>query len=301
MQDLNDLYYFVQIVDHGGFAPAGRALGVPKSKLSRRIAMLEERLGARLIQRSTRHFVVTDVGRDYYERCKAMLVEADAAQEVIETNRAAPRGVIRVTCPVAMLHVHIGRMLADFMARYPLVTVHLEATNRKVDLLGEGVDVAVRVRPPPLEDSDLVMRVLAERRHCLVASPALVDRLGRPFSPQSLADWPTLGLGLPQSAFCWTLFGPGGERVDVDYAPRFVTTDMIALRSAAVAGVGVVQLPLLMVQQELAQGVLIDILPAWAPRQEIIHVVFPSRRGLLPSVRALIDFLAERFAAIDEE
>ena len=301
MQDLNDLYYFVQTVDHGGFAPAGRALGVPKSKLSRRIAMLEERLGVRLIQRSTRHFVVTEIGRNYYERCKAMLVEAEAAQEVIETTRAAPRGVIRVTCPVAMLHVHIGRMLADFMARYPLVTVHLEATNRKVDLLSEGVDVAVRVRPPPLEDSDLVMRVLAERRHCLVASPMLAARLGLPDGPQALADWPCLGLGLPQGAFRWTLFGPDGERADVDFAPRFVTTDMIALRSAAVAGVGVVQLPLLMVQKELAERTLIDVLPKWAPRQEIIHAVFPSRRGLLPSVRALIDFLAERFAVINEE
>ena len=116
MQDLNDLYYFAQVVDHGGFAPAGRAIGMPKSRLSRRIAQLEERLGVRLIQRSTRQFAVTELGRTYYEHCKAMLVEAEAAQAAIEMTRAEPCGLIRMSCPIALLHTHVGPMLADFMA-----------------------------------------------------------------------------------------------------------------------------------------------------------------------------------------
>lgn len=301
MQDLNDLYYYVQAVDHGGFAPAGRALGMPKSKLSRRIALLEERLGVRLIQRSTRHFVVTEIGRTYYEHCKAMLVEAEAAQEAIEVTRTAPRGIVRMTCPVALLHAHVGAMLAEFMANHPHVTVHLEATNRRVDLVGEAVDAAIRVRPSPLQDSDLVMRVLAERNQCLVASPALIGRHSVPQTPADLTNWPSLGLGGPQQDHVWNLFGPGGARAAVHHRPRYVTGDMIALRSAALAGVGVVQLPVMMVRDQLVEHSLVRIVPDWAPRREIIHAVFPSRRGLLPAIRALIDFLAECFSALDED
>lgn len=301
VQDLNDLYYYVQTVDHGGFAPAGRALGIPKSKLSRRIALLEARLGVRLIQRSTRHFAVTEIGQTYYEHCKAMLVEAEAAQAAIDTAHAKPCGVIRLACPVALLHAHVGVMLADFMMRYPQVTLYLEATNRRVDLLSEGVDVAIRVRPPPLEDSDLVMRVLSDRGQCLVASPGLVQRFGPPAAPSELSEWPSLGLGAPQQTYRWVLHGPNGAEAVLHHQPRFVTTDMIALKNAALAGVGVVQLPILMVREQLAEGSLLGLLPEWKPRREIIHAVFPSRRGLLPSVRALIDHLAERYASFDEE
>jgi DNA-binding transcriptional LysR family regulator len=147
VQDLNDLYYYVQAVDHGGFARAGRLLGIPKSKLSRRIATLEERLGVRLIQRSTRHFVVTEAGETYYTHCKAMLVEAEAAQEAIDTLKAEPRGVVRITCPLPLVHAYVGVMLADFMVRYPHVSVHMEATNRRVDLVSESVDDALRAHP----------------------------------------------------------------------------------------------------------------------------------------------------------
>lgn len=299
-QDLNDLYYYAQVVDAGGFAPAGRALGLPKSTLSRRIAALEERLGIRLIQRSTRHFSVTEIGRDYYDHCKAMLLEAEAAQDVIDATRAEPRGVIRLTCPIALLHAHVGAMLADFMARCPRVTLHLEATNRRVDVVSEAIDVAIRVRPPPLQDSELVMRTLADRGQCLVASPVLLQKQ-LPLSPSELNDWPSLGLGEPQQSFAWILNGPDGAKATVNHTPRFVTTDMTALRAAALAGVGIVQLPHLMLRDALASGELIRLVPEWAPRREIIHAVFPSRRGLLPSVRALVDFLAERFAAINEE
>jgi DNA-binding transcriptional LysR family regulator len=301
MQDLNDLYYYVQAVDHGGFAPAGRVLGMPKSKLSRRIAKLEERLGVRLIQRSTRHFAVTDAGETYYMHCKAMLVEAEGAQEAIDTLTAEPRGVIRMTCPIPLVNAYVGVMLADFMVRYPHVTVQMEATNRRVDLVSESVDVALRVRPPPLQDSNLVMRILADRGQYLVASPAGVQRFGFPAAPTALSNWPSLGLGVLQQIHTWALHGPGDAHATLHHAPRFVTTDMIALRDAAVAGVGVVQLPAVIARDQLAAGSLVRLVPDWAPRHEIIHAVFPSRRGLLPSVRALIDFLAQRFEMLHED
>lgn len=301
MQDLNDLYYYVQAVDHGGFAPAGRALGMPKSKLSRRIALLEERLGVRLIHRSTRQFAVTEIGRTYYEHCKAMLVQAEAAQEVIDVSRAEPRGTLRIACPIALLQARVGTMLTDFMVGHPHVTIHLEATNRRVDVVAEGFDVAIRVRPPPLEDSDLVVRVLSERKQCLIASPRLIDRHGLPSAPAELEGWPSLGLGQPQAEYVWKLFGPDGAQANIHHRPRFVTGDMIALRDAAIGGVGVAHLPNMMVSEELADGSLVKLLPEWAPRPEILHAVFPSRRGLLPSLRLLVDHLAAAFEQMVEE
>ncbi|MGZ2744198.1 LysR family transcriptional regulator [Burkholderia stagnalis] len=300
-RDLNDLYYFVQVVDHGGFAPAGRALNMPKSKLSRRIALLEARVGMRLIQRSTRRFTVTEVGQTYYAHCRAMLVEADAADEAIALMHEEPRGIVRVTCPVALLDSLVGGMIAAFMNACPRVEIHLEATNRRVDVVGEGIDVAIRVRPPPLEDSDLALRVLAERGQCLVASPALLRTHGTPAVPADLARLPSLDLGAPQGAHVWRLRGPDGAHAEIHHQPRLVTGGMLALRAAAVAGVGIVQLPTMMVRDEIAQHTLSAVLPDWAPRREIVHAVFASRRGLLPSVRALLDFLAQRFAELEPD
>ncbi|KWH05895.1 LysR family transcriptional regulator [Burkholderia territorii] len=300
-RDLNDLYYFVQVVEHGGFAPAGRALNMPKSKLSRRIALLEARLGMRLIQRSTRRFTVTDVGQTYYAHCRAMLVEADAADEAIALLHEEPRGIVRVSCPVVLLDSLVGAMIAAFMVACPRVEIHLEATNRRVDVVGEGIDVAIRVRPPPLEDSDLALRVLAERGQCLVASPALLREHGVPAVPADLTRLPSLDHGVPQAAHVWRLRGPDGAQAEIHHQPRLVTGGMLALRAAAVAGVGIVQLPTMMVRDEVARGELATVLPDWAPRREIVHAVFASRRGLLPAVRALLDFLAKRFAELEPD
>lgn len=301
MQDLNDLYYFAKVVEHGGFAPAGRALGEPKSKLSRRVALLEERLGVRLIQRSTRQFSVTDIGQTYYAHVQAMLIEAEAAAEAIELTRSQPRGTVRLSCPTMLLDFRIGPMLADFMAQCPDVRIVLEETNRRVDVIAEGFDLAIRVRPPPLEDSDLVLRVLGERSQGLVASPVLLQRHGVPQGPADLVSLPSLALGLPQTEHAWHLLGPNGLQADVRHSPRLVTRGMLALRQAACAGVGVVQLPMLLVAASIAEGQLVHVLPDWAPSREIIHAVYPSRRGQLPSVRALLDHLAAAFAALDED
>ncbi|MBS0341626.1 MAG: LysR family transcriptional regulator [Proteobacteria bacterium] len=301
MKDLNDLFFYAQVVEHGGFAPAGRALGIPKSRLSRRVSLLEERLGVRLIQRSSRRFAVTEVGQTYYAHCRAMLVEANAAEEAVALTQSEPCGVVRMSCPVALLETLVGPMLAGFMARYPRVEVHLEDTNRRVDVVGEGLDLAIRVRPPPLEDSDLVLRVLADRGQCLLAAPSLLAAREAPQVPADLAPWPSLDLGVPQNEHVWRLQGPGGAQAVVTHRPRLVTRSMSALRTAAVAGVGVVQLPTMMVAEEVSSGLLVPLLPDWAPRREVVHAVFPSRRGLLPAVRALVDHLHEGFGALAED
>lgn len=300
MQDLNDLYFFVQVVDHGGFAPAARALGVPKSRLSRRIILLEERLGVRLLQRSTRHFSVTEIGQEFYRHCVAMLVEAEAAQEVIDRSRAEPQGMIKLSCPPALLCFQVGDMIARFMASYPRVAVHLESTSRRVDVIAEGFDLAIRVRFPPLEESDLVMRVLAPSTQRLVASPALLAGFSRPVVPADLAMLPSLDFGPLHREHQWCLEGPDGATALVRHEPRLITDDMIQMRLAALRGIGVVQLPTMMIDDDLAAGALIDVLPEWAPRSGIVHAIFPSRRGLLPAVRGLIDFLAAEFSELSE-
>ena len=294
--DLNDLHYFVQVVEHGGFAAAGRALNQPKSKLSRRVALLEERLGVRLIQRSTRRFAVTEIGQAYYQRCVAMLVEAEAAQELIANTQSAPRGVVRLACPTALLDYHLGDALGRFMAQCPEVQLHVESTNRRVDVIQEGLDMAIRVRFPPLDDSELVMKVLGDSHQCLVASPALVDRMGGWPTIADIGDWPSLGSLQSGRAHVWELHGPDGAQARILTQPRMVTDDRVALWRAARHGVGVALLPTALVADDLAQGRLVQLLPDWQAPAAVVHAVFPSRRGLLPAVRALLDFLAQEFA-----
>ncbi|MEX8192994.1 LysR family transcriptional regulator [Comamonas guangdongensis] len=301
LPDLNELYYFAQVVEHGGFAPAGRALGLPKSKLSRRVALLEERLGAQLLLRSTRSFAVTEVGKRYYQHCRAMLTEAEAAEESVALAHSDPCGRVRMSCPVALLASRVGRMLGEFMRLYPRVELQVDETNRRVDVIGEGLDLALRVRPPPLQDSDLVLRTLAERRQCLVAAPELLQRLGRPGGPMDLSGWPSLDMGSVQETHRWLLYGPDAVRAEVRHQPRLVTQSMLALRDAALLGAGVVQLPSMFVREDLRSGALVPVLPDWEPRPEIIHAVYASRRGQLPAVRALLDHLAQQFKALQEE
>lgn len=297
MQDLNDLYYFVKVVDHGGFAPAARALGIPKSRLSRRISQLEERLSVRLIQRSTRSFSVTAVGQDYYRHCVAMLVEAEAAQEVIDQLQAEPRGVLKVSCPPALVCFGVGAMIADFMTQYPGACVHLDSTSRRVDVITEGIDIAIRVRVPPLDDSDLMIKVLAPSPQRLLANPDLMGKLKTPIVPADLGNLPSIDFAPAHRAHQWCLDGPGGATALIGHNPRLVTDDMIFMRIAALAGVGVVQLPDMMVTDDLTSGRLVDVIPDWRPRGGLVHAVFASRRGLLPAVRALLDHLAKAFAS----
>ncbi|AJC20990.1 LysR substrate-binding domain-containing protein [Pandoraea pulmonicola] len=300
MQDLNDLYYFVQVVDHGGFAAAARATGLQKSKLSRRMLQLEDRLGVRLLHRSSRRFSVTELGREYYERCVAMLVEAEAADQVIAKVRAEPRGIIRVSCPVALINFQFGALFARFLATYPEVELHLESSNRRVDVIAEGFDVAIRVRFPPLEPSDLVMRRLDTSTQCLVASPSLIA--GRTIRfPADLHDLPSVTLGPPRRDYQWQLHHEDGQIANVSHVPRLVTDDMQALCDAAIAGVGVVALPTMMVWRQIDAGQLVHVLPDWRPRAGIVHAVFASRRGLLPAVRTLIEFLATECDAARKE
>ncbi|AQS60868.1 HTH-type transcriptional regulator DmlR [Rhizobium rhizogenes] len=294
MRNLNDLYYFVQIVDHGGFAPAARAVGLQKSKLSRRLCVLEDRLGVRLLNRSSRRFSVTEVGQEYYRHCVAMLTQADAAEQAVAEFHAEPRGVVRMACPVGLLQFQFGAIVARFARAHPAVEVHLKSFNRPVDVIAEGFDLAIRASFPPLNDTGLVMRKLDDSHQCLVASPRLIS--GEVNTPADLHSLPSLEQGQSRPAYQWELENHEGQTVRVSHNPRIVTDDLTTLHLAATDGLGVVQLPTSLVWQDVKAGRLIHLLPNWRPRSAIVHAVFASRRGLLPSVRALLDFLAQECA-----
>lgn len=297
MFDLNELFLYAKVVEHGGFAPAGRALNIPKSTLSRRVIQLEARLGVRLIQRSTCQFQVTDIGQAYYRHCVAMTAEAESAEDVIAFNKSEPRGVIRMSCTTPLLNYWVAPMLGQFMAQCPSVELNVKSFNRKVDVISEGYDIALSLCFPPLESSDLVMKVLAKSPQVLVASPSFLHHHPLPLLPADLSGLPTISWGNPMLQYVWGMVGPEGVTAEIGHTPRLISDDMSTLKSAVLLGVGIANLPLAVVKDEIADGRLIALLPEWQPTEGIITVVFPSRRGLLPSVRTLIDFFAQSFEA----
>ncbi len=277
MQPLEGLYYFTQVVDHRGFARAARALGIPKSRLSRHVVALEAKLNVRLVNRSTRRFVVTDIGHEVYRHATAMLTEADAALEAVEFARAKPGGTIKASCPVALAQSAVAVILPEFLEKYPAVRLQLHVS-----------------RSVPTGEDGLVMRSFRDVDEFLVASPAYLGREGDPSDPAQLAQHDTLDYAGESDRRPWELVGPNGEIARVEHSPRVVCHDFVVLRAAVLAGLGIARLPESVVREDLGRDVLRRVLPAWNSPQGIVHVVFPTRRGLLPAVRAFIDFLAER-------
>ena len=297
MQPLEGFYYFVHVVEHSGVAPAARALAIPKSRLSRHVAALEERLGARLIQRSTRRFVLTELGRDVLQHARAMLAEADSAVEVAEAARAEPRGVVKVSCPVAIAQSSLSVVMPAFLERSPLVRVQVDVTTRRVDVLAEGFDAALRVRRAPTGEDGLVMRSFRQLDELLVASPAYLKGAPDLAAPGQLATHATLEHAGEIERRAWEFIGPAGERVRAELNPRLACLDFVMLRAAVLAGRGISLLPESVVRTDIAAGALVRVLPQWSVVQGILHVVFPSRRGMRPAVRAFIDFLAAELPA----
>ncbi len=301
MQDLNDLYYFSAVVDNGGFAAAERALGIPKSRLSRRISALETELGVRLLQRSTRRFAVTDVGTAVHRHAQMMLAEAQAAREVVDRLSAEPRGVIRLSVPVGLAQQMMPRLMPEFLAKYPQVRVQMHVSNRRIDVINEGFDLAIRVRNKLDDDGSLVMRTFGQIQELLVASPRYLDRAGRPRVPEELKDHVTLSMNEDEARQRWDLQDAKGELRRVELKPRLSGFDFPMLMALAKQGIGITMLPETLCAEAIRNGELEVVLPEWRLPQGIAHLVFASRRGLLPAVRALIDFLAEKMPPLIEE
>jgi DNA-binding transcriptional LysR family regulator len=291
--DLNDLRYFALIVEHGSFSAAARVTHLNKSKLSRRIAVLEEELGARLLQRSTRRLALTEAGRAFHEHCVAMVVEADAAREAVARLRTEPSGVVRMTCPVTMAQYYVAQLIGEFMANHRKVRIELEATERVVNLIEERIDIALGLRAAA-EQPGLVVRKLASVRFVLVASPTYVSSRGDPESPDKIASHDTIGPLRDGPIQHWTLVNTDGREMSVTHSPRLLCSDFAVQYQAAAHGVGMALLPLRLAANGIEEGTLVRVARTWATPEEDIQAVIASRRGMLPSVRALLDHLAAR-------
>jgi DNA-binding transcriptional LysR family regulator len=291
LNDLNNLYYFAKIVEHGSLSAAGAALGIAKSVLSQHLTKLEAQLGVRLIQRSTRRLQVTELGRRYYERCRAVVAEAENAKSVIEDARGVPSGRVRVSCPTNFAQVFAAGAIVRFLADHPDVEVTLDASNRDIDVLADGYDLVLRVGTN-MKSSNLIVRSLAVTRHWLLASPALIARCGAPRGPDDLKALPSVGGIFPVkdgARHLWRLEDPRGQRRTIAYRPRFVSEDFFVLKEAVLAGCGIADLPPTIFKNEIADGRLIRLIPKWRLPEVSMYALYPSRAGLPIAVRMLVD------------
>ncbi|WP_159912850.1 LysR family transcriptional regulator [Pantoea sp. 18069] len=293
MNDLNDMLYFAEVVERGGFAAAGRALGIPKSRLSRRVAELEGRLGVRLLQRTTRKLSLTEVGEAYLRHCQVMRDAAQAAADTVAQVQTEPCGTLRVSCPVTIAQTVLGELMPVYLARHPLLRVDMQVTNRAVNLVEESIDVALRVRTSLDDSGSMVVKRLDISRQVLVASPDLLRRQGTPGRLQELGRLDSVAMSAVDGRSSLLLSGPDGQEYTLQHQPRYVVDDLLTLKFAVLAGTGMGWLPDYMCHDELADGRLVHLLPDWSPPQGVVHAVFPSRRGLSPAVRSFLDFLAE--------
>ena len=295
--DFNDYYWFAQVVSHGGFAAASRAINLPKSRLSRRVAALEERLGVRLIERSSRRFQVTETGQAFYERCRTLLLDAEQAEAVVAEAKAEPHGRVRFSCPTGLVEI-IQASLPAFLQRYPRVKLQIIAIDRPVDLINERIDIALRVRTALTSDADLIMRTLGTSHRILVASPQLASRIDGEIG--QLNQWPTLGTSDEPGEISWQLEHQNGQACTLVHEPRLSCGDFSAVRAAAVSGLGVALLPDHTCAAQLQSGELVRLFPQWRAQAGIVHLVFTTRRGLPPAVRAFIDHLAATFPRVSQ-
>ena len=295
ISDLNDLRLFAEVVERGSFTSAAHSLGLQTSKLSRRVRALEEELGVRLLNRTSRSLSLTETGRQFHQHCLALVAESKAAKEIIDQTRTQPQGTVRISCPTALLSAGVAPILSQYLQDNPQVRVLVDATNRRVDVVEEGLDFAIRVRPMPLEDTDLAVRQLGLSTFILVASPGLIERFPAPTSLPSLAGWPTLAMANNSERYVFNLLDRHGQSVSLVHQPRLAMDDIAGLRDAAMRGVGVAALPREFVDSDLQAGRLQRLLPDLASQPALVHAIFPTRRGMVPAVRQLLDALVAGF------
>lgn len=299
--DLNDLFLFSQVVQRQGFSAAARTLGLPKSRISRRVSLLEERLETRLLQRNSRNLRLTDAGEALYAHCVAMLAEAQAGEAAVRQRQQEPSGQVRLSVPIAIADAVLSRLLPAFMQRYPKVKLSVQASNRQVDLLEEGVDVVVRGVGFEQTSSSLVQVSLCTAQWGLLATPAWLAQEGDVLWPQQLEGHNSLLFGpLEGGTDVLLLRHESGSYQDVRVNVLLRSDNVQTLKQAALAGLGVAGLPLYSCAEELADGRLQLLLPQWRPKDGRLVMLYPTRRGLSPAVRVLIDFFKSQLPGLLE-
>lgn len=284
--DLNELVIFVRVVQVGSIRGAAEALGMPKSTVSRKLIDLEERLEARLLQRTTRRLGLTDVGRIYYDHGVRIVTEVESAEQAVRNQHETPRGLLRVTAPLNL--AFLAPIFSAYLRRYPEVRLELSANARVVDLVEERFDVGIRAGR--LEDSSLLAKSLGTLERILVAAPDYLKERGRPRTPADLKKHDCLLFGNDATL----TLARDGRREEVSLSPRLLVTDIDVLESALKAALGIAAMPSFLCEKAIRAGRLERVLPGWSPPSTPLHLVYPSGRHLSPTVRSFIDHMQER-------
>jgi DNA-binding transcriptional LysR family regulator len=294
--EIGELGAFVKVVQTGSFTRAAEALGVQKANLSRTISTLERKLGARLLERTTRSLSLTEIGREVFERAVGILGAVEDTERIAQRMLGEPRGTLRITCGVEFGMIAVSRWVGEYLERHPLVRVECDFTGRLVDIVHEGFDLAIRIGSLP--DSTLAARKLGELHYGLFASRAYLARRGRPRSPEGLKDHELLRFSGGSHRQAWVLHR-GQEEARVDAVGRLRVNNSFAVRDAALRGLGIALLPRVIVAQGDARNSLVHILQEWQPASVPVHAVFPGTRYLTPKVRAFIDYAVEAFHQLE--
>lgn len=283
---------FVRVAETGSFSEAARRLNLSKSMISRQVSALEADLGVRLLHRTTRSLSPTEAGRAYLERCQRILADLDEANLLVSHLQAVPRGRLRVSAPLSFGVGHLSSCLPGFLERYPEIELEMGFTDRHVDLVEEGWDVAVRIGR--LADSSLIVRRLAPVRRLAAASPAYLERRGTPTRPDELAGHDCLTHG-GRIHSEWRFTGDDGKPLQVEVRGRFDADNGDVLRDMALAGLGIVLLPSFFLGDDIRAGKLVPLLEKYVPLDSSLNAVYPHGRHLSPKVRAFVDHLAATF------
>jgi DNA-binding transcriptional LysR family regulator len=292
--DLNGLVVFARVVEEKGFSSAARRLGLSKSAVSKQISQLEDRVGARLLNRTTRRLSLTDVGAAFYERCARILAEAEEAELAVSHLQTVPRGTLRISGPTSFGGRYLAAALADFLGLYPELRVDLILNDRVVDLVDEGFDVAVRIGR--LADSSLIAKRLCPMPRLIVASPAYVAKHGRPDRPEDLVHHNCLLYSYQATGEVWHVQDRQGVSTSVHVTGNFRANNGEVLLEGARAGVGVALLPAFLAGPDVCTGRLVEVLAPDVDTAQAVSAVYPHNRHLSAKVRVFVDFLAERFS-----
>lgn len=293
MHSFDDYYYFYLVVKHGGFSAASEASNITKSKLSRRILDLEAQYNVTLIQRSTRHFKVTPLGQELYEECIKLIQQVDCANNVLLKQKSEPQGLVKISCPSVMMRYQIRSLLNSFLLQYPMVQVEMELTSRRVDVLHDDIDLAIRTNFQANEDSSIVVRDIVKTTHCLVASPALLQGRTLQFATE-ISEFPSIVLGTQKNHYQWTLHHQQhDEELVIPLEPRVKSNDLAGVYYSVLDGLGIADLPYLTVEKDIAEGRLVHILPEWCSNVGTVQLVYASRKGQRLVMEKLIQHLVD--------
>lgn len=285
---------FCAVVEHSGFTAAARKLGHTPSHISKQVARLEERLGTRLLNRTTRSVSLTDAGARYFESARRIIEDARAARDQIHEASSRPSGLLKISVPVSLSLSCLNDWLPEFLNAYPDIRLNVEASDRMVDMVAEGIDVVVRAGH--LKDSDLVARKLATSRLMMVASPKYLSAHGTPEHPEDLTQHALVDFSRREITSTWNFVDANNQRISVPVSPRVICNSAETEEAMAIAGIGITSLPGFACQNALGSGALMPILEAYELPPIGIYAIYPSRSNLPKKVRVFVDFLTEKFA-----